>query len=265
MGESIFDILKSAIHDGMPVALATVIEGEGAGNKLVLQSDGETSGSLGNGVLDRVVARDMSGELEAGRTGTRHYGPNGEAREETLSIFIESFAPPPQMLIFGAVDFTAALVRVAKVLGYHVTVCDARAVFATTQRFPQADVVETGWPDKLLSRVGPSLGIRDAVCVLTHDNKFDVPAITAALKTNVGYIGVMGSRKTHENRSARLREVGVSDEEFERIMSPIGSDIGARTPEETAISICAEIIALRTGSEAHSLKKGSGPIHEPGS
>ncbi len=262
MGESIFDVLREAIDNGNPVALATVIEGEGAGNKLILGPTDQAHGTLGNESLDRVVLRDMSGELEAGRTGTRHYGLNGEAREEALTVFIESFAPPPQMLIFGAVDFTAALVRVAKVLGYHVTVCDARAVFATTKRFPLADVVEAQWPDKLLDSVGSTLGIRDAVCVLTHDNKFDVPAITASLKTDVGYIGVMGSRKTHENRSNRLREAGVNDEDFLRIMSPIGSDIGARTPEETAISICAEIIALRTGREAHSLKQGAGPIHK---
>ncbi len=263
MPDSIFNVLQEAIRKGNPVALATIIEGDEAGRKMVLGPTGEVHGTLGNASLDRVVLRDMSGELEAGRTGTRHYGRNGEAREEELTIFIESFAPPPQMLIFGAVDFTAALVRVAKVLGYHVTVCDARAVFATTKRFPLADAVEAQWPDKLLETVGPSLGVRDAVCVLTHDNKFDVPAITAALNTNVGYIGVMGSRKTHDNRSNRLREAGVSDEDFKRIMSPIGSDIGARTPEETAISICAEIIALRTGREANSLKQGSGPIHKP--
>ena len=165
------------------------------------------------------------------------------------------------MLIFGAVDFTAALVRIAKVLGYRVTVCDARPVFATTQRFPQADSVAVKWPNDLLDEVGGSLGPRDAVCVLTHDNKFDVPAITHALRTDVGYIGVMGSRKTHDNRTMRLREAGVTDTEFERIMSPIGLDIGARTPEETAVSICAEIIALHTGREAPSLKGGEGAIH----
>ena len=263
MSESILSVIQEAIQAGKPIVLATVIEGDEVGRKMVFAPDGEVHGTLGNESLDRVVLRDMSGELEAGRTGTRHYGLNGEAREEELTIFIESFAPPPQMLIFGAVDFTAALVRVAKVLGYHVIVCDARPVFATSTRFPLADAVEAQWPDKLLESVGPSLGVRDAVCVLTHDNKFDVPAITAALATDVGYIGVMGSRKTHENRSNRLREAGVSDEEFNRIMSPIGSDIGARTPEETAISICAEIIALRTGRDANSLKQRSGPIHKP--
>ena len=163
--------------------------------------------------------------------------------------------------MFGAVDFTAALVRIAKVLGYRVTVCDARPVFATPQRFPGADAVEVKWPNDLLDEIGGSLGPRDAVCVLTHDNKFDVPAITGALATDVGYIGVMGSRKTHDNRTQRLIEAGVTTEQFERLLSPIGLDIGARTPEETAVSICAEIIALRTGRDAPSLKGGEGPIH----
>ncbi len=261
MSTDLFNALKGNLVKGLPVALATIINGPGKGAKLLLLPDGVNLGSLGNAALDRVVSRDMSGELAAGRTGIRHYGPEGEAREETLSVFIESFAPPPQMLIFGAVDFTAALVRIAKVLGYKVTVCDARPVFATEERFPQADNVENAWPNDLLEQIGDSLGPRDAVCVLTHDNKFDVPAITAALETNVGYIGVMGSRKTHDNRTQRLIDVGVEESQFKRIMSPIGLDLGSRTPEETAISICAEIIAMRTGRNAPHLKSGEGPIH----
>ena len=259
--DEIFQALRAGIAAEEPVALATVIDGPHVGHKLLVRLDGEPLGSLGHPDLDRVVARDMAGELAAGLTGVRHYGEQGEAREEAVSVFIESFAPPPQMLIFGAVDFTAALVRVAKVLGYRVTVCDARPVFATPQRFPGADAVEVRWPNDLLDDVGAKLGPRDAVCVLTHDNKFDVPAVTGALATDVGYIGVMGSRKTHDNRTNRLREAGVTDDELDRLMSPIGLDIGARTPEETAVSICAEIIAMRTGREAPSLKGGEGPIH----
>ena len=178
-----------------------------------------------------------------------------------MSVFIETYARPPRMLIFGAVDFTAALVRVAKVLGYRVTVCDAREVFATRTRFPLADDVVVDWPHRLLERVGADLGPRDAVCVLTHDHKFDVPAIQAALRTNVGYLGAMGSRRTSEERSKRLREEGVTDGELARIMAPIGLDLGARTPEETAVSICAEIIAQRTGVTAPSLRDSDGPIH----
>jgi xanthine dehydrogenase accessory factor len=165
------------------------------------------------------------------------------------------------MIIFGAVDFTAALARVAKVLGYRVTVCDARRQFATAQRFPMADEVVVDWPDRHLAEVGSGLGPRDAVCVLTHDHKFDVPAIKAALATGVGYIGAMGSRRTHAERLERLHAEGVTDDTLERLMAPIGLDIGARTPEETAIAVCAEIIAMRTGRPAPSLKGGTGPIH----
>jgi xanthine dehydrogenase accessory factor len=218
-------------------------------------------GSLGDADLDRFVLRDALGELAVGMTVTRHYGRHGEARGRDLSVFIESFAPPPTMVIFGAVDFTAALAKVAKVLGYRVTVCDARPVFATRQRFPMADQVVVDWPDRHLAKVGGELGQRDAICVLTHDPKFDVPAIVAALGTSVGYLGAMGSRKTHLERVARLREAGVDDEGLRRVMAPIGLDIGARTPEETAVAICAEIIALRTGREAPSLRDSEGPIH----
>jgi xanthine dehydrogenase accessory factor len=176
-------------------------------------------------------------------------------------VFIEALVPPPRMLIFGAVDFTAALARAAKALGYHVTVCDARAPFATVQRFPMANEVVVDWPDRHLATVADLLGPRDAICVLTHDHKFDVPAIVAALDTDVGYIGAMGSRRTHAERVERLREAGATDAQLERVMAPIGLDIGARTPEETAVAICAEIIALRTGRAAPSLRDASGPIH----
>ena len=274
--DQIFDRLAELLADEVPVALATVIDetdesvpgvGESAvGRHLLVRrttGDGvEVLGSLGDEGLDRVVTRDALGELSAGRSGVRHYGEHGEAREETISVFVESFAAPPRMLVFGAVDFTAALVRVAKVLGYRVTVCDAREVFATTQRFPLADEVVVDWPDRLLAEVGPELRRRDVVCVLTHDVKFDVPAIIGALATSVGYIGVMGSRRTHDDRLERLREAGVTDEELARLRSPIGLDIGARTPEETAISIVSEIIALRTGRSARGLSATDGPIHD---
>jgi xanthine dehydrogenase accessory factor len=194
-------------------------------------------------------------------TTTRHYGRHGEARQREVSVFIESFAPPPKMIIFGAVDFTAALAKVAKILGYRVTVCDARPVFATPARFPMADEVVVDWPNRHLAKVGPDLGPRDAVCVLTHDPKFDVPAIASALETEVGYLGAMGSRRTHSERLARLREAGISDDSLTRLMAPIGLDIGSRTPEETAVSICAEIIANRTGRVAPSLRDSEGPIH----
>ena len=258
----LYEELAAAIRAEEAVALATVIAGPGQGGKLLVGPGRTPVGSLGNADLDRVVVRDALGELAAGTTVVRHYGEHGEARETVVAVFVESFAPPPQMLVFGAVDFTAALVRVAKVLGYRVTVCDAREVFATRARFPQADEVVVDWPDRLLRRVGGGLTARDAVCVLTHDAKFDVPAIVAALATDVGYIGAMGSRRTHAERIVRLEEAGVEPASLLRIRAPIGLDIGARTPEETAVSICSEIIAQRTGRhDARPLSHTEGPIH----
>ncbi len=261
----LFDALAAALRAEQPVALAEVVEGPAellGGKLLVLPGPPfETIGTVGDTDLDRVIGRDAMGELAAGLSVTRHYGRHGEARARDVSVFIESFAPPPRMIIFGAVDFTAALAKVAKILGYRVTVCDARPVFATRARFPMADEVVVAWPDKHLAEVGATLGQRDAVCVLTHDPKFDVPAIMAALATDVGYLGAMGSRRTHTDRTARLLEAGVDEADLDRIMGPIGLDIGARTPEETAVSICAEIIAQRTGRTAPSLRDSAGPIH----
>jgi xanthine dehydrogenase accessory factor len=263
-----YEQLRDRIRAEEPVALATVIDGPARGAKLLVVPGEPAVGSLGDAELDRVVARDALAELEAARSGVRHYGPAGETTPEDLEdspvvrVYVESYAPPPQMWIFGAVDFTAALAKVAKVLGYRVTVCDAREVFATRRRFPMADEVMVSWPGPVFEERGKSLGPRDAVCILTHDPKFDVPAVQGALGTDVGYIGVMGSRKTHEKRLERLAEAGVDrPDELARLMSPIGLDIGARTPEETAISIVAEIIATRTGRTAPSLKDGAGPIH----
>jgi xanthine dehydrogenase accessory factor len=261
----IYERLAELLRDNRPVAIATVIEGPNRGAKvLVSTDDDEVIGSLGDPDLDRVVVRDVRGELAAGVTIVRHYGEHGEARERAVAVFIESFAPPPQMLIFGAVDFTASLATIAKALGYYVTVCDAREVFATKRRFPMADEVVVDWPHRLVERVGSRLGLRDAICVLTHDAKFDVPAIIAALATDVGYLGAMGSRRTHAARVERLRDEGVDDAGIARIMAPIGLDIGSRTPEETAISICSEIIALRTGrvSDVAPLRDTAGPIHQ---
>ena len=269
MAGELYHELQLSLRASEPVALATVIAGpaDRLGATMLLRPGPTPAdrpvvvGSLGDDELDRVVLRDALGELQVGRIGTRHYGPQGQARESDLTVFIESFAPAPRMIIFGAVDFTAALGRVAKILGYRVTVCDPRPVFATPARFPMADEIVVDWPDRYLEKVGPDLGPRDAACVLTHDAKLDVPAVVAALATSVGYLGVMGNRRTHGDRLARLREAGVDDEGLARIMAPIGLDIGSRTPEETAVSICAEIIALRTGHQAPSLRDRSGAIH----
>jgi xanthine dehydrogenase accessory factor len=260
----IYELLRDAVRAEEPVALVTELDGPHVGATLLVGPDRQPVGTLGDPDLDRVVARDALGELAQGLTVTRHYGPHGEARQSDVTVFVESFGPPPRMVIFGAVDFTAALARQGKLLGYRVTVCDARPVFATATRFPMADEVVVDWPDRHLAKIGAELGPRDAVCVLTHDPKFDVPAIVAALATDVGYLGAMGSRRTHATRVERLRAAGVDDAALARVMAPVGLDIGARTPEETAVSICAEIIALRTGKRPPSLKDGSGPIHPGG-
>jgi xanthine dehydrogenase accessory factor len=259
---SLYEDLAAAVRAEQPVALATVIEGPGAGSKLLVSPADKPIGSLGDPDLDRVVARDAQGELAAGMSRVRRYGPHGEARQDEVGVFIESFVPPPQMVIFGAVDFTAALLRIAQVLGYRVTVCDARPVFATRARFPLADEVVVEWPNRLLERIGSTLTPRDAICVLTHDIKFDVPAIVSALQTDVGYLGAMGSRRTNQQREERLREAGVDDAGLARLHSPIGLDLGSRTPEETAVSVCAEIIATRNGQrDVRPLGATDGPIH----
>ena len=262
--------VAKAIGDRVPVAVATCIaaEHDGAdpagrlGRRLVVWPD-HVDGTLGSDRLDAAVVDDVRGLLTTGRSGALHYGYDGQRRGEELTFFVNTYAPPPRMIVFGAIDFAAAVARIGGFLGYRVTVCDARPVFATKRRFPMAHEVVVDWPHRLLNRVAAELGPRDAVCVLTHDAKFDVPAIVAALATDVGYLGAMGSRRTHADRVERLREQGVDDAGLARIRAPIGLDLGARTPEETAIAICAEIIALRTGrvSGAAPLRDTSGPIH----
>jgi len=249
----------SSVRDHEPVAVATVIDGPGnIGAHLVVWNDRSTGG-LGSARLDAAVTDDVRGMLDHGATGVLRIGPDGERRQDELSVFVQSFAPAPQMLVFGAIDFAAAVARVGKFLGYRVTVCDARGVFATRKRFPDADEVVVEWPHRFLEKA--NVDARTVICVLTHDPKFDVPLLEAALKTDAAYIGAMGSRRTHDDRLARLRDEGVSETSLARIASPIGLDIGARTPEETAVSIAAEIVALRWGGTGQRLAGTEGPIH----
>ncbi len=249
-----------ALAEQSPVAVATVVEGSNVGGKLLV-APRDHVGTVGNEDLDRAVVEAARGMLEGGRTDTIHFGPRGQRRMEDVTVFVQSFAPPPRMYVFGAIDFASAVARIGKFMGYRVTVCDARAVFATRDRFPSADEIVVAWPDEFL-KTAP-VDTRTVICVLTHDPKFDVPVLKEALKTPAGYIGAMGSRRTHNNRSARLKEEGVSDEELARISSPVGLDIGARTPEETAVAIAGEIVALRTGHPGGRLSERSGPIHLP--
>ncbi|GGQ71890.1 XdhC family protein [Streptomyces asoensis] len=209
--------------------------------------------------LDRTVAAEARAFLDAGRTGTLEIGEQGSRCGAPLTVLVESSVPPPRMIVFGAIDFAAALVRVGKFLGHHVTVCDARPVFATRARFPEADEIVVAWPHEYLERT--RVDARTVLCVLTHDAKFDVPLLQRALRLPVAYVGAMGSRRTHLERNARLREVGVSELELARLRSPIGLDLGARTPEETALSIAAEIVADRRGGSGVPLTGAHTPIH----
>jgi xanthine dehydrogenase accessory factor len=249
-----------------PTAVATVVSHPSAdwiGRRLVIRQDG-VDGSLGSARADAAVGDDARGLLAAGRSGVLTYGPDGQRRGTGMEVFISSHAPRPRMLVFGAIDFAAALARQGSLLGYRVTVCDARATFATRARFPTADEVVVEWPSRYLAGQAEagSLDGRTVICVLTHDPKFDVPLLEAALRLpDVGYVGAMGSRRTHEHRVAALRAAGLTDAELSRLASPIGLDLGARTPEETAVSIAAEIIARRWGGGGRPLTEIGGRIH----
>ncbi|MEE8603610.1 XdhC family protein [Euzebya tangerina] len=254
-----FDMVRDRIREGIPVAVATVVDGPGlVGSKLVVTEDA-IYGDLGSEGLGVAVSSDARGLLAQGRTAHRGYGSNGERRVDDVTVFIQSFQPPPRMYVFGAIDFAAAVARIGKFLGYHVTVCDARRVFATKARFPEADEVVVQWPHRFLPTA--PVDSRTALCVLTHDPKFDVPLLEVALATEAGYIGAMGSRRTHDDRMARLRELGVPEAQLARLRSPIGLDLGARTPEETAVSIAAEITQLRWGGSGRPLTDTEGRIH----
>ena len=232
------------LRDDVPVALATRLNGEGIGDVLAVWHDHQM-GSVGNADLNHSVIEEARALLTQGESVIRAFGEEGEPVGDEVQIFFQSFAPRPNMYIFGAIDFTKAMVRIGKYLGYQVTVIDARPIFATRLLVPEADDVVVEWPDEFLSHA--AVDERTALVILTHDIKFDVPVMEVALKTSAGYIGAMGSRKTQANRFAELRAKGFSEDQLARICAPIGLDLGARTPEETAISIAGEIIAQRAG------------------
>ncbi len=263
------DAVAEDIASHRPVAVATVISHpdlERVGRRLVV-GEARAEGSLGSARTDDAVADDARGLLAAGRTAVLTYGPDGQRQGEGMEVFVASHAPRPRMIVFGAIDFAAALTRQAALLGYRVTVCDARPVFATPARFPAADEVVVDWPDRYLAgqEEAGAIDARTVVCVLTHDPKFDVPVLAVALRLpRVGYVGAMGSRQTHVDRLDRLREEGLSEEQTSRLASPIGLDLGARTPEETAVSIVAEIIARRWGGGGRPLTDVATRIHHDG-
>lgn len=248
-----------AAKDGEPAAVATLLDGERRGAKLAL-IDGAVVGSLrGPALLDHSVGRDAAALLAQGAGTIRGYGAEGETLGAELRVHIRSFAPPPRMVIFGAIDFSAALAKIGKELGYVVAVCDPREPFLRSARFESVAETIVGWPQAALAH--KQLGPRDAVLVFSHDPKLDVPAIVAALETDAGYIGALGSRKTTADRERRLREAGVGRKQLDRLHAPCGLDIGSGTPEEVAISVLAEIVAARAGRDGAPLRDTAGAIH----
>ncbi|MER7762706.1 XdhC/CoxI family protein [Streptomyces sp. NPDC097619] len=259
------EALATAAHSE-PAAVARVAAGpaEMLGRALLVRPEGPHQGGFGgHPELDRTIAEEARAMLEAGRTGVLEMGADGRLCGEPLKLLVESSVPAPRMIVFGAIDFASALVRIGKFLGYHVTLCDARPVFATRQRFPEADEIVVDWPHRYLAAT--EVDARTVLCVLTHDAKFDVPLLELALRLPVAYVGAMGSRRTHEDRNARLRAVGITELELARLRSPIGLDLGARSPEETALSIAAEIVANRRGGSGRALTGARVPIHKDSS
>jgi xanthine dehydrogenase accessory factor len=259
--------VAEAMAKEQPVAVATVVGGPPGrlDGRVVVWPD-RVEGSTGTARLDDAIRDDARGLLEAGRNATLHYGVDGQRRGEGLDVFVESFAPPPRMIVFGAIDFAAAVAGMGAFLGYRVTVCDARPVFATASRFPRACEVVVEWPHRYLAAEAAAGRIdgRTALCLLTHDPKFDVPLLEVALRLpEVGYVGAMGSRRTHDERRVQLVGRGLTEAELARLSSPIGLDLGAVTPEETAISIAAEILLDRRQATGGRLSTLSGPIHSP--
>ncbi|WP_405422349.1 XdhC family protein [Streptomyces erythrochromogenes] len=259
---TVFEAALAAASRGEAAALARIAEGpaELMGRAVLVRTEGPFEGGLGgHPELDRTIAEEARAMLDAGRTGVLEIGADGRLCGEPLKVLVESSVPPPRMIVFGAIDFASALVRIGTFLGYRVTVCDARPVFATKNRFPEADEIVVDWPHRYLERT--EVDGRTVLCVLTHDAKFDVPLLELALKLPVAYVGAMGSRRTHEDRNKRLRDVGVTEIELARLRSPIGLDLGARSPEETALSIAAEIVANRRGGSGVALTGAHIPIH----
>jgi xanthine dehydrogenase accessory factor len=246
-----------------PVAVVTVVDHPTepwlVGAAIAITRDGEVTGSYATTPLGKVAQRAGSAALEHGGVQLRRIGSSGEWLHDDVTVLIEAFSPRPHLLVFGAIDFAAAVASLGRFLGYRVTVCDARARFATRERFPDADEVVVDWPHRHLASI--PVDATTAICVLTHDAKFDVPVLVEALAGPAGFIGAMGSRRTHEDRLARLREAGVTEDALARLRSPIGLDLGGATPQETAVSIAAELIAHRHGGSGRPLTGLDAPIH----
>jgi len=248
----------AAVAQEGAVAVATVVDGESAGAKLAVVEGRVVGGFGGPELLDRTVARDLAALSQRRTSALRHYGVGGEALGRELAVHLHAFGVPPTLVAVGAIDYSAAVAALASQIGYRVVIVDAREAFARSDRFSRVAEVHVGWPEGAIDerRLGP----RDAVIVFSHDPKFDEPAILAALRSDAGYIGALGSRRTAADRSARLAAAGADPQTLARVHSPCGLDIGAATPEEVAISIMAEVIAARSGRIGEPLVGAQGPI-----
>lgn len=248
MGD-LYEELKERLKQEKGVALATVVRGEEhVGAKLLVLPDKSTRGTLGNAALDALVVEDAERAIWSADAGTGTYAVEGPEGAEAFDVFIEGFPPPPTLVIVGAGHIAIPLTTFAKTLNYRVVVIDARGAFATRERFPHADELIVAWPDEVLEKM--ELYPSTSVAVLTHDPKFDEPTLKVVLSRQVGYVGAVGSRKTKEERDERLRKQGVAEEQIRRIHGPIGLNIGATSPEEMALAIMAEIVAMRHGKDA---------------
>jgi xanthine dehydrogenase accessory factor len=228
--------------DAPPAAFGPYATGAGAppAASLVVDDDGSVSaGTLGDAAVDAALGTAAAIRLTEGRSGVEEVRVGGETRQ----LFVEVFPARPRLVVIGAVQVAIPLVALARMVGYETVVIDGRAAFATAERFPDVDRLILGWPDEVADEIG--LGPADAVAVLTHDPKFDEPAIVAALDRGCRYVGAVGSRRTQADRRARLRAVGVTEEDLARLAGPIGLDLGGRSPEETALAILAEVVAAR--------------------
>lgn len=221
------------------------------------------SGSFGHPRLDEHVITDAGAMIAQGRSGVREYDSSGRRLGAGTRVFVTTSVPPSRLLIFGAIDYAAALSRLGRFLGYKVTVCDARPIFATAERFPDADEVIVSWPHRYLTEEVQAGRIDGStvIAVLTHDLKFDVPVLLEAVRSDAGYIGALGSRRTHSLRVEAMTQAGASSAEIEQIHGPIGLDLGARSPEATAISIFAEVLLEFAKGSGRSLRSTTGPIH----
>lgn len=246
-----------------PVALVTVCGGPVLHGAQLAVTSSWFEGSLGSAGLDVAAAAEARAMLASGVTGVRHIGAQGECGADEVTVLVQAMTPPPRLLVFGATDFSAALARIACFLGYHVVICDPRATFTTTARFPEAHEVVCAWPDAWFAAevAAGRVDERTVVALLTHDDRYDVAVLNAALGSRAGYVGAMGSRRTADARMRRLREAGVDDHTLARLHSPIGVDIGGRTPEETAVAIAAEMVLARWGGTGQPLRTLGGDIH----